>query len=131
MAQQVTLVVFEIGEQRFGLPLEAVCEIIPLVAVSPIPDMPKDWLGIANVRGLATPVIDFRVHLGKANTLPRLSSPLIVIRLENQQAALLVERIEEIRTIAVEQEASAIIHEGKILALIDPNTLLGHEAALS
>ncbi|MBI5931971.1 MAG: chemotaxis protein CheW [Chloroflexi bacterium] len=132
MTRQLSLVVFEMGEQQFGLPIDAVTEIIPLIAVSRVPNMPDDWLGVANVRGYVTPVVDYRVRVGGAKDLPPLSSPLIVIRQGRQQAALLVERIKQILTISDEHlDPSVIIHEGQLLMLIDPKTVLGRETPLS
>ncbi|GIK63957.1 MAG: chemotaxis protein CheW [Chloroflexota bacterium] len=125
---QRSLVVFEVGEQQFGLPIEVVSEIIPLIAVSPIPNMPSDWLGVANVRGQVTPVIDYRVRVGRAKDVPPLSAPLIVIRQGRQQVALLVEQIKQILTLYVEQlDTTGIIHEGRLLMLVDPKTILGRE----
>lgn len=122
---QVSLVVFEMGEQQFGLPIEVVSEIIPLIAVSQVPNMPSDWLGVANVRGYVTPVIDYRARVGRAKDLPPLSSPLIIIRQGRQQAALLVERIKQIVTLSVEQlDTTGMIHEGQLLMLVDPKTVL-------
>ncbi|MCQ3931894.1 MAG: hypothetical protein DPW16_15690 [Chloroflexi bacterium] len=129
---QRSLVVFEMGEQQFGLPIEVVSEIIPLIAVSPIPDMPSDWLGVANVRGQVTPVIDYRARVGRAKDLPSLSAPLIVIRQGRQQVALLVEQIKQIVTLNVEQlDTTGIIHEGRLLMWVDPKTILGRETPSS
>ncbi|KAB2854098.1 MAG: hypothetical protein F9K46_17415, partial [Anaerolineae bacterium] len=115
-----------------GLPIEAVSEIIPLIAVSPVPNMPSDWLGVANVRGQVTPVIDYRVRVGRAKDLPPLSAPLIVIRHGRQQVALLVEQIKQIVTLYVEQlDTTGIIHEGRLLMLVDPKTILGRETPSS
>ncbi len=129
---RLSLVVFEMGEQQFGLPIEVVSEIIPLIAVSPVPNMPSDWLGVANVRGHVTPVIDYRVRVGRAKDLPPLSAPLIVIRQGRQQAALLVEQIKQIVTLYVEQlDTAGIIHEGRLLMLVDPKAILGRETPSS
>ncbi len=125
---QLSLVVFEMGEQQFGLPIEVVTEIIPLIAVNPVPNMPNDWLGVANVRGYVTPVVDYRVRVGRAKDVPPLSSPLIVIRQGRQQVALLVERIKQIVTLSVEQsDAAGLIYEGQLLMLVDPKTIVGRE----
>jgi purine-binding chemotaxis protein CheW len=129
---QLSLVVFEMGEQQFGLPIDVVAEIIPLIAVSRVPDMPSDWLGVANVRGQVTPVVDYRVRVGRAKDLPPLSSPLIVIRQGRQQTALLVERIKQIVTLSIEQlDATGMIHEGRLLMLVDPKTVLGRDTPSS
>lgn len=123
MEQKGALVVFQLGEQLFGLPIEIVTEIIPLVTVSRVPNMPADWLGIANVRGFVTPVIDYRVRIGMPKETPSLSAPLIIIRQGRQQVALLVEQIKQILTVE-ELDAPAIIYEGQLLMLVDPTTLM-------
>jgi purine-binding chemotaxis protein CheW len=122
------LVVFQVGDQFYGAPVEMVAEIMPLVAVSPIPQMPHDWLGVANIRGRVTPVVDMHVRLGMPAEPPRLSSPLIILREDRRQVAILVDRIEQVLYQAAESEqteAPALTHQGRLLVMLDSRLLFG------
>ncbi|CAA7602941.1 CheW-like domain protein [Acididesulfobacillus acetoxydans] len=60
----VQTVVFAVGQEEYGLPIEAVHEIARLGEVRPVPDAPPFVRGLINLRGLALPVVDLRVRFG-------------------------------------------------------------------
>ena len=56
------------GDARVALAVEAVAEVLPPPALSPVP-MAPDWVaGIVSVRGDVVPVIDLRIRLGRPAT---------------------------------------------------------------
>ncbi len=87
---------FSVAGQNFGLPIEAVAEFMPIIHTRPVPQLPPAWVGVANIRGAATPVLDLRAHLGLETIEPDLSAPLIILRQDGQQIAILVDQIERI-----------------------------------
>jgi purine-binding chemotaxis protein CheW len=58
------LVVFRLDGQRYGLELRATERVLPMVAVSPLPDCPEIVLGAINVHGEVVPIVDARRRLG-------------------------------------------------------------------
>ena len=54
------VLVFEVGGQRYGLPIADVLELVRAVAITPLPDAPAFVEGIVNVRGRVLPVLDVR-----------------------------------------------------------------------
>lgn len=58
------LLVFEIGGARLGLPLAEVREVLPALALAPLPGAPELVEGVADVRGEAVAVLDVRARFG-------------------------------------------------------------------
>jgi purine-binding chemotaxis protein CheW len=56
------ILVFEVGGQRYGLPLVDVLELVRAVAITPLPDAPAVIEGVVNVRGRVLPVLDVRAR---------------------------------------------------------------------
>ena len=55
---------FSLGEEEFGMPLHTVREVIAMPETTPVPQSPKYFLGIMNLRGQVISVVDLRVKLG-------------------------------------------------------------------
>jgi purine-binding chemotaxis protein CheW len=57
-------VTFGLGEELFGIEVTRAREILSLVPVTMVPQMPDYLLGVINLRGQVVPVIDLRAKLG-------------------------------------------------------------------
>ncbi|MFZ3101227.1 MAG: chemotaxis protein CheW [Desulfitobacteriaceae bacterium] len=62
MAEQV--VIFTLGQEEYGMPIEVVQEIMRLGEVRSIPQAPPFVQGLINLRGQAIPLIDLHVRFG-------------------------------------------------------------------
>lgn len=62
MGSQV--VIFALGQEEYGMPIEVVREITRLGNVRPIPQAPDYVKGLINIRGTAIPLIDLHVRFG-------------------------------------------------------------------
>jgi len=62
MGSQV--VVFALGQEEYGMPIEVVREITRLGDIRPIPKAPDYVKGLINIRGAAIPLIDLHVRFG-------------------------------------------------------------------
>lgn len=54
------VLVFEMAEQRYGIPVSDVREVVGAVSLVPLPGGPAIVEGIINVRGRVVPVLDLR-----------------------------------------------------------------------
>lgn len=64
MGKQV--VIFALGKEEYGMPIEVVREITRLEAVRSIPQAPSYVKGLINLRGTAIPLISLRSRFGIA-----------------------------------------------------------------
>jgi len=104
------LVVFALGEQRYALPLSAVERIVRAVAVTSLPQAPDIVLGIVNVQGQVTPVINLRRRFRLAEHEIDLSDQLVIARTVRRTVALVVDAV-----IGVLEYAEQEIVEGQDL----------------
>ena len=59
---------FTLGREEYGLPVLNVREIIKLMDITRVPQVPEHVLGVINLRGKVIPVIDLRRKFGFAAT---------------------------------------------------------------
>ena len=94
------LVVFSIEGQRYALPLHAVERVLPMVAVSPLPQAPAVALGVINVHGRVVPVLDLRRRFGLPPRDHGLTTHLLVARTAPRTMALPVDEVLEVQDVA-------------------------------
>jgi purine-binding chemotaxis protein CheW len=81
------------GRERFGLPIEAVAEVLPPQKCMPVPDGPPALIGLFGRSGLVVSVIDLALALGlEATSSEDEYAHFILLRREQPQVALRVER---------------------------------------
>jgi purine-binding chemotaxis protein CheW len=88
---------FRLGEDEFGLPIEAVDEVARVPEqITHVPKTPKFLEGVINLRGEVLPVIDQRrrFHLPKREQGARCR--LVVVRSEQYRAGLIVDDVSEV-----------------------------------
>lgn len=114
IAEQTDYMVVAFGPQRFGLPAAACREVLKLPRIVKVPRLPRHLPGIINLRGEIVAVTDLRPLLQLPVSEPVATFRLVVIADGTLKTALLVERVEGLRTIAdhiVEALAEGVTHE--------------------
>ncbi len=133
-------VVFEVGEQQYGLPMDGVLEIDRCGKVTSLPRTPIWLRGVTNLRGQILSVTDFRELLGLSDQRRSFGEKIIVVHSEshNSRTALVVDRVLGIRNLKNEQgtldglsdrlsafsDGMAITNQASTV-LIDPDKLMG------
>lgn len=77
---QRSFVVFRLEAQGYAIPVEAILQIIEMVAITPLPQVNPVVKGIINLRGEAVPVLSLRRYLGMAELPLQLHTPIILVR---------------------------------------------------
>jgi len=98
----ITLVVFDIEGQRYALPLNDVERVLPMVAVSPLPQAPAVVLGVINLHGQVIPVLDLRRRFGLPIRDYGLTTRLLVVRTDRRILALAVDEVFGVREVVQE-----------------------------
>ena len=138
--EQSDYLVVGFGPQRFGLPARSCREVFKLPRIVRVPRLPAHLPGIINLRGEIVAVTDLRPLLELPVTEPAAGFRLVVIASGELRTALLVERVEGMRSVAAADVAPlaegsnhAAVNlfsgkldddEGRFLLLIDPQRLL-------
>jgi purine-binding chemotaxis protein CheW len=100
--EQIFLV-FRLGDDEFGLPIESVVEVAQVPAqVTRLPKTPKFLEGVVNLRGEVLPVVDQRRRFDMPALQARESRRLVVMKTERHRAGLIVDSVSDVLRIRPE-----------------------------
>ncbi|HVH18137.1 MAG TPA: chemotaxis protein CheW [Myxococcota bacterium] len=103
------LLVFQVADASYALPVESVREIVRQRATTPIPRAPADVRGVISLRGEILQVIDLRRRIGAAPAEPTRRARIVVVQAEDSGiAGLLVDGVREV----LRTEQSAVQLQG-------------------
>lgn len=138
---------FKLASESYGIPVLKVREIIRLIDITSVPQMPNYIKGVINLRGKIIPVIDLRLrfNLPEAETTER--TCIVVVQLNslarsNAQLGFIVDAVEEVAQVSASEieetpdfgaalaiecvTGMAKIH-GKVKTLLDIDQLVAGE----
>lgn len=140
------LILFQIGDETFGLEVSRVIEVAPLLVCRKVPHVPEFVAGLINYRGAVTPVIDLSMlHQGRPSR-QLLSTRIIMtgFTVENGKQytlGMIAEQVtetfscrrEDFQPPGVQSERSRylgdiLLHEGRMIQLVTPERILSAEA---
>jgi purine-binding chemotaxis protein CheW len=98
------LLVVEMGGRLCGFLCEEVLEVLPRVAVTPVPDMPAEVLGVINARGKVVPVVDPRQRLGGEVAAPGFHY-FVLLEGPTGPVAVAVDRVRDVVQVAAKDIA--------------------------
>jgi purine-binding chemotaxis protein CheW len=140
VARREQFVAFDLGGERYGLPIAAVDEVLRLPEqITRLPNAPRFVIGIINLRGRPVPIIDQR-HRFDAPTAGGSARPrVIIVSFGSLQAGFVVDGVTAILSVASTELAAApplssdraalfdrvaTGEDGSLILLIDPRELL-------
>lgn len=131
-------IVLRLGEERYGLPIAAVDEVVRSPdQLTRLPKAPAYVRGVMSLRGKAVPVIDQRLRLGVSGR-PAERERVVVVTVDGLQAGFAVDAAGEVLEVAADELLSApeltgpearlfdraVERGGELILLIDPRALL-------
>jgi purine-binding chemotaxis protein CheW len=136
------VVVFRLGAEEFGVPIESVQEIVRVPGtLTHVPKAAASVEGVINLRGSVLPVIDLRRRLGLATIARNDGQRIVVFLIHGVRTGFIVDAVAEVLKVprsAIEQAPNLSIEQSTLLArmanlekqkrmlqLIDPAHLLG------
>lgn len=116
------LVVFTLGSEHYGLPIQQVHEIVrytePRAVASRLP-----WVrGVISLRGRILPVFDLAARVGVA-CQPSEHAKIVIVESGEDTAGVIVDSVEEVLTVTPEQIKD--VPDGADTTLIDAIAKLG------
>ena len=97
VSQELVFLVFRLGDDEFGLPIDTVVEVaqVPDV-ITRVPRAPKFLEGVVNSRGQVLPVVDQRRRFNMPKLEHAEGRRLVVIRTERLRAGLIVDGVADV-----------------------------------
>ncbi|MTI81972.1 MAG: chemotaxis protein CheW [Firmicutes bacterium] len=90
------LVVFQLGEQKYALPIQETQEIIRMTEVTRIPNASFYLEGIINLRGTILPVINLNRRLGLPEKEADEETRIVVVEHSDQKVGMIVDCVLEV-----------------------------------
>jgi purine-binding chemotaxis protein CheW len=87
------MLVFELSNRRFALPVEQVREVLPRAALTPLPGAPIELAGMLRLRGSLLPVVSLDLRLGLPPARPRISHRIVVAAAGHYRVGFLVDEV--------------------------------------
>lgn len=96
--EKIQLIVFNLGDEEYAVPIEQVKEIVPTPKISPVPQTPEYVVGIANIRGQVLSIINLEQKFGFQRTIvsatdKRNTSFILVIEHEETSIGVVVNQV--------------------------------------
>jgi len=133
-AAPLSLIVFNLGEQRYALHLSAVERVVRIVSVTPLPGAPLIVHGVLNTHGRIIPVIDLRKRFGLPVRETALSDSLILAHTPRRMVALMADSVDGLlessrRSVAEATEILANVPYLNGVAKLEDGLVLIHDLA--
>jgi len=124
------VIVFTLGGVRQAAELRWVREVISLGFVTAVPTAPAGIVGAFNLRGHLVPVLDIAALAeGAGGPMPRQGDGALLVEIDGITAALRVDKVEEVATLITGGDGQVVDARGRVLALIDPASLVRRAVA--
>jgi purine-binding chemotaxis protein CheW len=134
-------VIFELGDEQYGLPVEAVDEVVRCPdQLTRVPRAPSFVEGVMNLRGKVVPVIDQRRRFAAQNASSLERCRVIVVLIDGERTGFVVDRVSDVMALpaallrpapeltadetGVFDRIAMTERDGRMILLIDPKALL-------
>jgi len=91
---------FLLGNEKYGIEIRHVTEIIGILPITEVPDLPEYIKGIINLRGKIIPVMDVRLRFGKPDINYNERTCIIVIDIIDFSVGLVVDSVSDVLSIS-------------------------------
>lgn len=117
---------FRLGAGSYGVQVSSVREIVRLLPITAVPQMPPSMRGVVNLRERVIPVVDMRQHFGQGSVEAGNRTCIVVVETQAsggglRQTGLIVDTVEEVVDVA----ATEITAPSTLADRADTRHLLG------
>ncbi|MBN1755396.1 purine-binding chemotaxis protein CheW [bacterium] len=90
---RIGIVTFSLGNEKYGVDILKVKEVMKVPDITPVPGTPSFILGVINLRGDIIPVIDLNIRLGFPRPLIKESAIILILNIEDYYIGIIVEAL--------------------------------------
>lgn len=122
LAKEGKYLTFALGKEDYGLEILKVREIIGMMNITAVPQVPAYVKGVINLRGKVIPVIDLRLKFGMKEMETTVETCVIVINLNEVLIGIIIDKVKEVLDIKQENiepapNLGANVHTDYILGI--------------
>jgi purine-binding chemotaxis protein CheW len=115
------LVIFELGNEYFGIEIAFVESIIKMQEITMMPKSPSFVEGITNLRGKVVPVIDLEKRFSLPSHERNHDTRIVVVNIDQLEVGMIVSAVSEVLTI----DSSVIEPAPAIATTVNSNFISG------
>jgi purine-binding chemotaxis protein CheW len=128
MNEMSTLLVFSLDNRQYGMRLHDILKVLHAVEITPLPHVDEFILGVINVHGNITPVLNIRKLLGLNPKAVSLSDRLIMAKVASFTLIFVVDAVTEMRACPINditsleccvQELDVLKNNNDLIVIID------------
>ena len=108
----LALVCFRLGDEQYALDIARVHEVLRLLPVTRIPQMPDFVLGVINARGNIIPVFDFRRKFGLGGKALGEKAKIIVVDVRETPVCFVADELLD--NVKIERSSIAPVPQGTL-----------------
>ena len=142
--ETVQLVSFRLGEEKYGVEITKIQEIILMGEITRVPQAPSFVKGLINLRSNVIPVLDLRLRFGLAETGITDETRIMVVNVMGKTIGLIVDAVSEVLRISLneivpppptvaglgrEYLTGLVQLSGRLLIVLDIDKLLDEDGA--
>ncbi len=94
---------FYIEDEKYGINIHNVKEIIAYMRTTKIPKTPEYMKGVMNLRGNIIPVVDTRLKFNLKEIEPQMHTAIVIIQLGGVLVGFVVDMVDEVLSVKDEQ----------------------------
>ena len=98
--QKGKFLTFVLEDETYGIGIEHVTEIIGILPITEVPELPDFIRGIINLRGRIIPVMDMRIRFKMSFEAYNERTCIIVVDMQDHAVGLIVDSVSEVLNIA-------------------------------
>lgn len=100
--QDIKVIVFQIKDKEYAIPVEKVSGIEKLLHITRVPKAVPFVKGVINLRGVITPIIDLRIRFGFEEVEYNDSTRIIIVVLDDMEVGLIVDSANDVLDLPIE-----------------------------
>ncbi|MBZ5749893.1 chemotaxis protein CheW [Metabacillus rhizolycopersici] len=96
MSEDMKVIVFQLENEEYGIPVQQVRSIERVQHITRVPRTAPFIKGVINLRGVITPIIDLRIRLGLAELSVNESTRIIIVSNEDMDVGFIVDAANDV-----------------------------------
>jgi len=140
MTDELMVLAFALGDAWYGVDATSVVEVLDLQPITKLPNLPAYVVGVTNVSGSITSVIDLLRIMNVGTTPMGVESRVLVVEGEGMTMGLLIDDVEAVTSITVDSiqpllstvpaaeaafsRGQVEFADGRVVTLLDTNHLM-------
>ena len=96
MSEDMKVIVFQLENEEYGIPVQQVRSIEKVQHITRVPRTAPFIKGVINLRGVITPIIDLRIRLGLTELSVNESTRIIIVSNEDMDVGFIVDAANDV-----------------------------------